>query len=158
MTSSNSIAWTPELIRRVRHLAMVDGKSASEIARILGEGFTKNKIVGLAYRVRPRIMLSQRRPRPRPVPKIAAKPATRLSFVIVEEVYDHVLHADLHANDRRCRFPLWPDGARPKQNEMLYCGEKTKPGSAWCEAHRAIVYRPAPEAIKDGRPTKSNRD
>lgn len=35
----------------------------------------------------------------------------------------------------RCRYPLWPDNAFPKPEEMYCCGETTLEGSSWCGFH-----------------------
>lgn len=41
--------WPPHMIERLRKLA-ADGHRASDIARVLGHGLTKNAVIGKAWR------------------------------------------------------------------------------------------------------------
>jgi len=154
-----------QLVAVVRVMAR-DGKSASQIAKEIGLGVTKNIIIGLVNTSRPRIQLQGRggavdkdgmpRPKKEPspgktapnkVPRVAGKP---LSFIILDEVAtfdaDPSLHiSELEPKDGRCRFPLWPDrignlDRSPKQYELRYCGRPTIGDSSWCPDCRKKVY------------------
>lgn len=168
------MSWTDDQIFRVRRLAG-EGKSSSQIARILGDGITKNRVVALCYRTRPRIPLSarsgpkvDRSPTKRLKPAapaarepVAAPPRTGLTFFILEEEGGNVHHDSLKVGDDRCRYPLWPDrmgtAKRPKLTELYYCGAPTD-GGPWCKEHHDIVYMPAMAKSAPGRGRKVNAD
>lgn len=44
------IEWTPEVIGKVRRL-WVDGHSATEVARLVGNGLTRSAVLGRIYRM-----------------------------------------------------------------------------------------------------------
>ena len=40
----------------------------------------------------------------------------------------------------QCRFPLWPNDARPRSDEALVCGQPVVPGHSWCASCCRRVY------------------
>lgn len=44
--------WTPDRVERMRQMWLVDGFSASQIAAILGEGVTRNGVIGKLHRLK----------------------------------------------------------------------------------------------------------
>lgn len=44
--------WTPDRVERMRHMWQVDGLSASQIAASLGEGLTRNGVLGKLHRLK----------------------------------------------------------------------------------------------------------
>lgn len=49
--------------------------------------------------------------------------------------------------DTRCKRPLWPNGAPPRLDAMLFCGAPSAAGSSWCGAcaRRLLAGAPQPE-------------
>ena len=45
----------------------------------------------------------------------------------------------LGVRHRCCQWPLWGDD-RPAR--FLFCGEATRDGSSFCQAHHAVVWEP----------------
>lgn len=89
-----------------------EGKSASEIARTLGEPITRNAVIGKAHR----LGLQSR-----PSPVIRDTRATILTL-----------------NDRMCK---WPFG-HPGEASFHFCGKKSGPNTSYCGEHTEQAYRP----------------
>jgi hypothetical protein len=49
--------------------------------------------------------------------------------------------------DTRCKRPLWPNGAPPRLDAMLFCGAPSVAGSSWCRAcaGRLLAGVPQPQ-------------
>src|ERR1700730_9376039 len=77
------MAWTDEIVEQLKQ-HWIDGKSASQIANLLGNGVTRNAVIGkvhrlgLAGRSRPRTP-SAPRPRPLAPPPMHRVASPRLS-------------------------------------------------------------------------------
>ena len=68
MTPARTSPWTPERDERLRTL-WLDGKSASQIAGALGDGVTRNAVIGRVHRLK----LNELRLRPVAKPKPAGR-------------------------------------------------------------------------------------
>ncbi|MGJ3232923.1 MAG: GcrA family cell cycle regulator [Oceanicaulis sp.] len=155
------MAWTDERVETLKKL-WADGLSASQIAKQLG-GVTRNAVIGKVHRLglSGRAAPSQpaRRPAPRPArtPKPAtvkaAPPASKPAAAPVREVKPA---AAVPAPAEAKRLPngeyatvltlregmcKWPIGD-PGDTEFRFCGRRSKPGSAYCEAHAQLAYQP----------------
>lgn len=156
------------MVTLVRRLAEREKLSAGEIAKAIGFNTTRNMVMGIVDRSRPKIVLpgprhggrpKQSRARTKPAaPRssdlpapLPAPPAKRPQFFIVEEVGGAVHFDALRSGDHRCRYPLWPDRVgtkiKARPTELYYCGKPVLPGSSWCEACYAKVFMP-PMAAK----------
>ena len=134
--------WTDERVGQLKSL-WTEGLSASQIARVLGEGITRNAVIGKVHRLglagratpsrvdRPRLPSAPRLYRPRePEPPVIEEEPLKLedgSFVGV-----------LAISDRMCRWPIGDPGAE----EFHFCGRNPKQGSPYCEAHARKAYQP----------------
>jgi GcrA cell cycle regulator len=156
-TARKVSGWPAERLDQLRGL-WLDGKSASEIARIFGPGFpvTRNAIMGQVHRApwnqaarRGRAAAPARAPRePRPAkppkaprpPKLppAARTAPVRAFTPppVAAVCAPRLLVDLRAC--QCRFPVSDEPDEPRLT--LFCASATAPGERWCAAHGRIVF------------------
>ena len=135
--------WTEERVDQLKTL-WTEGLSASQIARVLGEGITRNAVIGKVHRLglagratpsrvdRPRLPSAPRLYRARePEPPVVEEEPIKLedgSFVGV-----------LTINDRMCRWPI----GDPSGDEFHFCGRNPKQGSPYCEAHARKAYQPA---------------
>ena len=136
------MGWTEERVEQLKQL-WTEGLSASQIARVLGDGVTRNAVIGkvhrlgLAGRAGP-----ARSERPRSVSHKSVMRVAVAEPEIVEE--DPIILADGHfatvltINDRMCRWPI----GDPSENEFHFCGRKPKFGSPYCEAHARKAYQP----------------
>jgi len=124
-------AWTQDRIDLLKRL-WPELRSAETIAVELGGGLTRNGVLGKVARLR----LSERRtdaqPRREAGPRVALEPPPRGVATILS-----VRRTD-------CR---WPYG-EPGDAAFSLCGRPSERG-AFCAAHAAIAYRPAPLSFED---------
>ncbi len=157
--------WPDERVEILKKL-WIDGLSASQIAAKLGDGITRNAVIGKVHRLglsgrgsptrasTPRT----RRPRQPSAPKrmatsgnTALKTKTSLSPARrLEPVPEPIRLVDiplgerigiLSLTDKTCR---WPHGD-PGSDEFFFCGQAPQDGTPYCEYHASIAYQPANE-------------
>ena len=148
---SARLSWTPERVQTLSTL-WLDGRSASEVARALGGGATRNAVIGKVHRLglggRERPSAPQARvihaPAARRRRAVASTPAPRPNivqqFVQAPQVdleplcgLATVLTVTVHA----CR---WPFGD-PVSDHFALCGRPAVRG-AYCAQHGAMAFRP----------------
>lgn len=146
------MSWTDERVTLLKKL-WGEGKTASEIAKILG-GVTRNAVIGKAHRLK----LSGRNSpiQNTTTPKKAAtagsvvqaasntntvspgrgrpkKQAPDMKNIPVKRIK----LSDL--KDRQCRFPL----GDPRDDDFAFCGCAAMPGIPYCAEHAKIAYQAA---------------
>lgn len=126
------MAWTDERIERLKAL-WDEGLSASQIAKELGEGVTRNAVIGKAHRLglksRPSPVKSDKKPVKRAQTKSDKQPVTLLDLT-----------------DRMCKWPI----GHPGEPGFHFCGKPVEPGMPYCAAHCAEAYQAQP-ARRDRR-------
>ena len=148
--------WTDETVDRLRLLAST-GIPASAIAVELCAP-SRNAVIGKCHRLRIKLGVKhdpaparppvERRASPKPIPALRPIETTRAlrqprvvvcceAVAVPSDVVPAtaVTLADVRAGD--CRWP-YNEGA-----DFVFCGAPVRPGSSWCECHRAIGYRSA---------------
>lgn len=165
-------AWTDERVERLRKL-WAEGNSASQIAAELGNGITRNAVVGKVHRLglsgrvkgqhpykpksAPKPLAQRVKPNPRPRLKrtaIVANPLALLPVVIgvevrpkrhvAEEVVSIPIPERVTLLDLREGMCKWPIGD-PHNEDFGFCGAK-KPLEAirpYCTYHSRIAYTPS---------------
>ena len=103
--------WTEEKVDLLTSL-WTQGKSASEIAEILGEEVSRNAIIGKAHR----LGLAGR---PSPIKKKELKQTTLYGLT-----------------ERMCKWPI----GDPKQPDFHFCGKAVEVTVTYCQEHRAKAY------------------
>jgi len=160
--------WTDEKVELLRQL-WLDGKSASQIAAELGDGVTRNAVIGKVHR----LGLSGRVKTSAPAaPRIRQRPAgtrpaaprsggafrgntalalAREAHVDAEPEFrdDVVIPMSLRVTilelkEAMCRWPL----GDPASSEFRYCGSPTASGP-YCAYHAGLAYQPAQERRRD---------
>lgn len=150
------IGWTDDRIEKLRKL-WADGLSASECARHIGGGFSRNAVIGKVTRLglpgrkvkvrRPandrwntedRRMERGDRPYKQAIKVVKPKPDWRAESLPDTPTTDiaRVAFADLDAD--HCRWPI----GDPKQHGFGYCGCKKVEGLPYCNAHARRAYTP----------------
>jgi GcrA cell cycle regulator len=155
--------WTDETIELLRALWR-DGKSASQIAAMLGGGATRNAVIGKFHRLgltgrvkikapaAPRVRQKASRPRRARVANHAGDPlfhgnaALALGFepAIEPEPCDAVVAPIslcvtlVELNEAMCRWPL----GDPMESEFRYCGLAANSDGSYCRRHMQLAYRP----------------
>lgn len=125
------MAWTEERIDALKQY-WDEGLSASQIAAKLGEGVTRNAVIGKAHRL-------GLKSRPSPLKSGAgkAKAPTRKAR---ERSTKKRLTTLLDLSDRMCK---WPNG-HPGDEDFHFCGKPSEPGMPYCAAHCAVAYQAQP--------------
>ena len=163
------MSWTDERVEQLRKLWM-DGLSASQIANTLGDGITRNAVIGKVHRLglsgrvkapsqsKPRTRSSA--PRASRAPRRSggavhgntalayharayAQPVTRPIEEIVVPMSNPITIMEL--KEATCRFPL----GDPQTPEFRYCGGKSEVGVPYCPFHTRIAYQPAQERRRE---------
>lgn len=123
----------PELVQELSAL-WLDGLSASQIARKLGHGLTRNAVIGKVYRLgleNPTMKTNTpRSPRERKLPKCAPIP-------LPPPEAPPSLNLDIEQlTAATCRYPLGTEAP------YSYCGHEPKPGRVYCPFHCLVAYQP----------------
>lgn len=137
------MAWTEDRIAKLTEL-WDKGFSASQIAAELGEGVTRNAVIGKAHR----LCLKSR---PSPVKgdntkakKAAAKPKKKEEKKVVTLL------------DLTSTICKWPSG-HPSDEDFQFCGKPATSALPYCEEHCAMAYQaqtPRKERIKKIAPIR----
>lgn len=109
------MSWTDERVEILTRL-WAEGKSASQIAEILGD-VSRNAVIGKAHR----LGLSGR---PSPIKRKSSKKEKKGISI-------------LDLNERVCR---WPHGD-PRDDDFHFCGKPSVPGLPYCAEHCAVAYQ-----------------
>jgi GcrA cell cycle regulator len=170
LTNEAAMSWTDERVEQLK-LHWMEGKSASQIASLLGNGLTRNAIIGKVHRLglagRARSP-STASPRPRPsapqtVHRTPRAPAPRIlrgatalavaprALVEAEpETFESVVVpmslrvTIVELKEAMCRWPL----GDPASPEFRYCGSPVASGP-YCAYHVGLAYQPAHERRRD---------
>ncbi len=149
------MAWTEDRVETLKKL-WTEGLSASQIAKEMGEGVTRNAIIGKVHRLK----LSGRatpsrppRPRAKPAPKPRATtstprinntPAVRREAPIAPPPLEPAplpngeFATVLTLTNHICKWPIG-DPATP---EFRFCGRKSSAASPYCDSHASQAYQP----------------
>ncbi|MBM3489966.1 MAG: GcrA cell cycle regulator [Alphaproteobacteria bacterium] len=143
--------WSEERVTVLREL-WTTGFSARQIADRLGEGCTRNAVIGKANRLglsQPtRSSLTRRqkqRERQLQREQIPVRPA-RLPDSSPPPQPVSPGATILALTTSTCRWPL----GDPTSPDFRFCGANAKPGQPYCEAHARMAYQPA-SSLKDSR-------
>lgn len=151
--------WPPERTALLREL-WTAGHSYSHIAATLGEGLTRNAIIGKVYRLglplrdpatqqissgQYRRLLKRKKKAPPPVPPPAARrPPPAGNPPQCDPV------AFLELEQHHCR---WPHGTGP----YTFCGAAKVPGLSYCSYHQGLAFLPLPVRVRDRYPSNAPR-
>ena len=130
------MSWTDERVTLLKQL-WGEGKTAAEIAKVLGDGITRNAVIGKAHRLKLSSRLSpiqqntSKKTKAEPTAPRLVKPAVRLP----EFRGKGIKMVDL--DSRSCR---WPNGD-PQEENFNFCGCEAVPGLPYCPEHSRVAYQ-----------------
>ena len=124
------MSWTDERIDLLKSL-WDSGQSASQIARELGDGVTRNAVIGKAHRL-------GLKSRPSPVKN--DKPEAPAAPKRAEKKEAKKLVTLLDLTDRMCKWPI----GHPGETDFHFCGKPSEPGMPYCAGHCAEAYQAQP--------------
>jgi GcrA cell cycle regulator len=144
--------WSEADVAKLRELA-AKGMTSREIAKELGEGYTRNSVIGKTQRMG--IWLGKfQPPEPEPVVEPAPSPTATIHHLKPKTVVRRPPNEPpkpvgnqaflMALTSNMCRFPVNESGAN-----TLFCGDPTENGS-WCPEHRKRVFYPKPGVKRDG--------
>lgn len=130
------MSWSDDRVAVLKRL-WGEGKTAAEIAKELGDGVTRNAVIGKAHRLKLSSRMSpiQQNTKKVKVVNDAATPPRRISRKIPVYLGKQLKMEDLR--DKMCR---WPNGD-PQGDDFSFCGCKTLDAMPYCEDHAAIAYQ-----------------
>jgi GcrA cell cycle regulator len=168
------MSWTDERVEQLRQ-HWIEGKSASQIALLLGHGLTRNAVIGKVHRLglagrakspsssgshsRPSSQQSARRaaaPRAAPVSPRMVRGATALAVepqtaaAAEPQAFEGVvLPMSLRVTIIELKEAMcrWPLGD-PASPDFRYCGSPTANGP-YCAYHGRLAYQPAQERRRE---------
>ncbi len=167
------MSWTDERVELLRQL-WLDGKSASQISAQLGNGLTRNAVIGKVHRLglagrakSPSSAASP--PRPAPTQRVAprsssgagARTAVRGNTALIlsaEPTLETrpVFHEDVvvpmslrvtivELKEAMCRWPL----GDPTSSEFRYCGSPAPGAGPYCAHHGKLAYQPVQDRRRE---------
>jgi GcrA cell cycle regulator len=169
------MAWTDETVEQLKQ-HWIEGKSASQIAGLLGNGLTRNAVIGKVHRLglagrakTPNTSVARpRRLAPPPASHRAAGPrltaaaprivrgATALAIApqalaeVEEPAFESVvvpMSLRVTIVELKESMCRWPLGD-PTDPEFRYCGSPTA-SRPYCAYHGGLAYQPAQERRRD---------
>ncbi len=131
------MAWTDERIDILKKL-WTEGLSASQISKELGEGVTRNAVIGKAHRLglekRPSPVKSDKEK------KVAAPKVVAMTPKKAPKRSESKHVTLLELGERMCK---WPHG-HPGEDNFHFCGKPSQPGMPYCGAHCQEAYQAQP--------------
>lgn len=166
------MAWTEERVETLKKL-WADGLSASQIAKQLG-GVTRNAVIGKVHRLGLSGRAAPSRPARRPAPKPAPRPRTQPAAPVAktktvsptpapveraaapapveaERLASGEYATVLTLKDSMCKWPI----GDPADTTFRFCGRRSGPGHAYCDAHSQMAYQP--QAKRKRKPSDDAR-
>ena len=170
------MAWTDEIVEQLKQ-HWIDGKSASQIAGLLGNGVTRNAVIGKVHRLGlagrakspstaacasppyggAAARASGRRAAPdshaprmvRGATALAYAPQTLSELEPQEEFESVVVPMSLRVTIIELKESMcrWPLGD-PANSEFRYCGSPSASGP-YCAYHGGLAYQPVQERRRD---------
>jgi GcrA cell cycle regulator len=141
--------WTPERIEKLTR-AWNSGLPTSAIAELIGDGCTKNAVVGKAHRLElperenPIKQPTARKPSQMPERAIVRRQQARHEQREKESTGKPVTPLAIRPGfdalplgKSPCRFPMWPHGAEP---DGRFCGAPAIEGKPYCPKHASICW------------------
>lgn len=161
------MAWTEERIAQLK-AGWEGGMTASQIAEALGEGVSRNAVIGKAHRLglesRPSPVKGTEDATPAPTPAKAAAPvaatvaptapaATAVAKAPATKKPARTGKAArttlLDLNEKICKWPI----GHPGDADFHFCGKPSQAGFPYCTEHCLIAYQAQlPRRDRDRRP------
>lgn len=157
------MSWNDERVDLLSRL-WLEGRSASQIAAELGQGVTRNAVIGKVHRLglsgRAKVVppSTAGRLRPKPAPKLEERPApmpiaaapaaapAMPAVAVSRPAADVVIPFStrvtiMELRDTMCRWPL----GDPTSADFRYCGCRSGPLGPYCEDHARLAFQPTQE-------------
>lgn len=127
------MSWTDKKIDILKRL-WGKGMTASQIAGELGDGITRNAVIGKAHRlklpsrpspVKPEAEAKAAAPAPQPKPQAPAPEGKTKGLSLLE------------LTEQTCKWPI----GHPGDADFYFCGKASRPGIPYCPEHCLMAYQ-----------------
>ncbi len=130
------MSWSDDRVTLLKRL-WGEGKTAAEIAKELGEGVTRNAVIGKAHRLKLSSRMSPIQQNTKKVKTDSAPPIQRRSMKKIPIFKGK----ELKMEDLREKMCRWPNGDPQKAEEFSFCGCDIVEGLPYCADHASIAYQ-----------------
>jgi GcrA cell cycle regulator len=173
------MSWTDERIETLRSL-WEKGLTASQIAEKLGEGLSRNAVIGKAHRLglksrpspvkggdtaaaasvaapAPKAAAPKPAPAPKPAAPVAAAPAAPAAAMpkpaprVIAPVTGTGKTSLLELSDKVCKWPI----GHPNEVEFHFCGKPSQAGFPYCTDHCLVAYQAQLPRRDRGTPSRN---
>ena len=141
------MSWTPEKEEKLKQL-WKKGHSGSEIARILGDGTTRNSVLGKAFRLK----LETRAATKKTLPKTSLEKndvienknqklgrKARFKALLLDKNFEQENPKKLEElTNETCRWPI----GHPYEEKFYFCGRKPMEKFPYCKLHVLYAFQP----------------
>ena len=141
------MSWTPEREEKLKQL-WKKGHSGSEIARMLGDGATRNSVLGKAFRLK----LEARAVSKKSIPKAntgkdnspevkAQKLGRKAKFraLLLDKNFEQENPKKIEdLTNETCRWPI----GHPYEEKFYFCGRKPMEKFPYCKLHVLYAFQP----------------
>jgi GcrA cell cycle regulator len=133
------MSWTDERVTLLKQL-WGEGKTAAEIAKVLGDGITRNAVIGKAHRLKlsSRVSPIQQNNTSKKVKAEPVMPRIVRSVVKQPEFKGKQVKM-LDLKERMCRWPV----GDPQEENFSFCGCDSVAGLPYCPEHARAAYQVA---------------
>ena len=141
------MAWDDQRVEKLRTY-WAQGHTASEIARALGEGVTRNSVIGKAHRLKLAARASSRKPKSPEEQNVANnlnKQEVRISrksrfrSLLLDKSFPPENPKQLEELDNKnCR---WPSQHHPNEKGFYFCGRPPVEGFSYCKLHVLFAFQ-----------------
>jgi len=158
--------WSEADVAKLRELA-AKGMTSREIAKELGDGFSRNSVIGKTQRMgiwlgKPKRHEPEQLIEPEPVVETKPIPTATIHYLKPKEPFRPPPQGPIKPSGNQaflmaltsnmCRFPVSGSGDR-----TLFCGDPTEKGS-WCPDHRKRVFVPKTGVKRDGEEVELRKE
>lgn len=131
------MSWTEERVDLLKKL-WGEGKTAAEIAKELGDGVTRNAVIGKAHRMKLSSRVS-------PIQQSAKKPKSASDAPKVKkprkvEPKTTFKGKQVSMEELTPSMCRWPNGD-PRDDDFNFCGCSVVAGLPYCEEHARVAYQ-----------------
>ena len=141
------MSWTPEREEKLKQL-WKKGHSGSQIARLLGDGATRNSVLGKAFRLKLQSRAVTKKKTPRTnrekdnSPEIKAQKLGRkekFKALLLDKNFEQENPKKLEELTKEtCRWPI----GHPYEEKFYFCGRKPMEKFSYCKLHVLYAFQP----------------
>ena len=141
------MSWTPEREEKLKQL-WKKGHSGSQIARLLGDGATRNSVLGKAFRLKLQSRAVTKKKTPSTnrekdnSPEIKAQKLGRkakFKALLLDKNFEQENPKKLEELTKEtCRWPI----GHPYEEKFYFCGRKPMEKFSYCKLHVLYAFQP----------------